>query len=83
MRNLYCLVARLCLCLSARGMCRPWIFGLKLTSGANSSDGPHMKVDKKKTVFRQGFYRFWKSEKSGRIERHFSSQGKVREFGNF
>ena len=31
----------------------------------------------------QGFYRFWKSGKSGKIERHFSSQGKVREFGNF
>ena len=31
----------------------------------------------------QGSHRFWKSGKSGKIGRHFSSQGKVREFGIF
>ena len=30
--------------------------------------------------WKQGAYSFWKS---GKIERHFSSQGKVREFGIF
>ena len=32
---------------------------------------------------KQGSYSFWKSGKSGKIGRRFSSQGKVREFGNF
>ena len=31
----------------------------------------------------QGSHRFWKSGKSGKIGRHFSSQGKVREFAIF